>query len=126
MNRRLHVSVVLTLLPPTRLLNNLGKKLGFPILQLNLKSAAASTFSVSSFKVSIDNTRRYGRRHGTGVEVQVLKLQVVEMDSGNAAAVAKVAKLKPIVDERREKMKDEMIGVSSTSAKHVSHLQNFQ
>lgn len=39
--------------------------------------------------------------------------QVLELDTGNAVAAAKAAKLQPIVEQRREKMKDEMIGESS-------------
>jgi len=36
--------------------------------------------------------------------------KVLELDPGNAAAAAKEAKLQPVVEERREKMKEEMIG----------------
>lgn len=41
---------------------------------------------------------------------RIHNVQVVELDPGNAAAVAKAAKLEPVVLERREKMKEEMIG----------------
>ena len=37
-------------------------------------------------------------------------IQVVELDGTNASAVSTVKRLKPIVEERREKMKNEMIG----------------
>ena len=37
-------------------------------------------------------------------------LQTLELDPGNTVSVAKVARLEPVVAERREKMKDEMIG----------------
>ncbi|KAK9805260.1 hypothetical protein WJX72_009420 [[Myrmecia] bisecta] len=36
--------------------------------------------------------------------------KIVELDPGNAGAVATVRRLTPIVEERREKMKEEMIG----------------
>lgn len=45
-------------------------------------------------------------------------VQVVELDPGNAAAVAKAAKLEPVVLERREKMKEEMIGADQDPAGH--------
>ena len=37
-------------------------------------------------------------------------LQVVELDPGNTAMAAKVRRLEPIVADRREKMKEEMMG----------------
>lgn len=40
-------------------------------------------------------------------------LQTLELDPGNTVSVAKVARLEPVVAERREKMKDEMIGAVS-------------
>ena len=38
---------------------------------------------------------------------------------GNAVAAAKAAKLQPIVEQRREKMKDEMIGKSKPQSARV-------
>lgn len=43
--------------------------------------------------------------------------QVLELDPGNAAAAAKEAKLQPVVEERREKMKEEMIGAQLATPK---------
>lgn len=40
----------------------------------------------------------------------VENLQLVSLDSSNLASKAAVRRLKPIVEERREKMKEEMIG----------------
>ena len=39
-----------------------------------------------------------------------LIIQVVELDSTNVVAVATVKRLEPIVEEQREKMKEEMMG----------------
>lgn len=39
-----------------------------------------------------------------------LAMQTLELDPGNTVAVAKTGRLEPVVAERREKMKDEMIG----------------
>lgn len=36
--------------------------------------------------------------------------QVVQLDTANKLAVSTVERLKPVVDERREKMKEEMLG----------------
>lgn len=43
-------------------------------------------------------------------------LQTLELDPGNTVAVAKTARLEPVVAERREKMKDEMIGAAADDA----------
>ena len=37
-------------------------------------------------------------------------MQIKELDPGNASAGKAVQRLTPIVNERREKMKDEMLG----------------
>lgn len=37
-------------------------------------------------------------------------MQLVTLDSSNLSTKAAMRRLKPIVEERREKMKDEMIG----------------
>ena len=37
-------------------------------------------------------------------------MQTLELDPGNTVAIAKTKRLEPIVTERREKMKDEMMG----------------
>lgn len=49
---------------------------------------------------------------------RIHNVQVVELDPGNAAAVAKAAKLEPVVLERREKMKEEMIGADEDPPGH--------
>jgi hypothetical protein len=48
--------------------------------------------------------------------VACLLLQTLELDPGNTVSVAKVARLEPVVAERREKMKDEMIGAAACFA----------
>lgn len=40
----------------------------------------------------------------------LLLVQVVELDPGNALATKTVQRLTPIVEEKREKMKEEMLG----------------
>ena len=51
-------------------------------------------------------------------------MQIKELDPGNASAGKAVQRLTPIVNERREKMKDEMLGefdlcrLSSVCAEH--------
>ncbi len=42
--------------------------------------------------------------------VVLVTLQVKELDPGNVLAAKTVQRLTPIVEERREKMKDEMMG----------------
>jgi len=56
-----------------------------------------------------------------------LCVQVLELDPGNAAMSGKVRRLEPIVAERREKMKDEMMGACCISVvvaceAHAVHL----
>lgn len=43
-------------------------------------------------------------------EMCIIFVQLVELDPKNASSQAAVRRLKPIVEERREKMKNEMIG----------------
>ena len=47
-------------------------------------------------------------------------VQVLSINSGNASMAATVKRLEPIVAERREKMKEEMMGEPLRAAKHVS------
>ena len=53
----------------------------------------------------------FSRRH-----VACLLLQTLELDPGNTVSMAKTARLEPVVAERREKMKDEMIGAAACFA----------
>ena len=46
----------------------------------------------------------------TSAIASVLYKQIKELDPGNASAGKAVQRLTPIVNERREKMKDEMLG----------------
>ena len=43
--------------------------------------------------------------------------KVLELEAGNRAAATAIARLEPIVNEKREKMKDEMLGELNSSAR---------
>lgn len=42
-------------------------------------------------------------------------VQLVSLDPSNKAAAASAAKIRPIVEERREKLKEEMMGASTVA-----------
>ena len=46
----------------------------------------------------------------------------MELDAGNGAAAAKAAKLEPVVTQRREKMKEEMIGACYLDPRFLRHV----
>jgi hypothetical protein len=56
-------------------------------------------------------------------------MQVLELDPGNAAATSAVKRLTPPVTERREKLKEEMLGGRPAScnprAEHAFAQRNF-
>ena len=47
-------------------------------------------------------------------------MQIKELDPGNASASKNVLRLTPIVNERREKMKNEMLGVCASTIQLIA------
>lgn len=60
----------------------------------------------------------------------LLAMQVLELDPGNAAAASAVKRLTPTVMERREKLKEEMLGgrpaTCNPRAEHAFAQRNFE
>lgn len=51
--------------------------------------------------------------------------KVIELDPSNDQARRAIIRLKPLADEKREKMKEEMIGECKSICKHVVLISNF-